>query len=96
MVCMVMVGNMVGMLESIVVSFASSLVGFHPYMCLFSFFCDLFLLVFVLFFFRRRCIICNVQKYRTLLFTRTKYHHKFNCFQVESIDPNIKVLIYGV
>ena len=43
----------VGMVESIVVSSPSSLVGFwgfHPYMCLFSFrklFCDLFLSFFV-------------------------------------------------
>jgi len=23
---------------------------------------------------------------------RTKYHHKFKCFQVENTDPNIKLL----
>ena len=60
----------VGTVESIVVSFPSSLVGFwgfHPYMCFFSFrklFCDLFLLLFFLF--RGRCMIYNVRKYRTL------------------------------
>ena len=39
--------------------------------CLFSFrklFCDLFLF----FVFRGRYMICNVQKYRTLLFTKNK------------------------
>ena len=41
--------KMQGWCESVLVSFPSSLVGFHPYMCLFSFrkpFCDLFLLFF--------------------------------------------------
>ena len=78
---MCVVGEMaqdVGMVESIAVSSPSSLVGFEgsiPTCACFhseNFFCDLFLLFFFFVFFRGRCMICNVQKYRTLLFTKNK------------------------
>ena len=76
----------------VVVSFLSGLAGFHPYMWLFKLFCDLFFCF--VFFFRGRCTICNIRKYRLNFVTsqRTKYRHKFKCFQVDSIDPNIKIL----
>ena len=80
MVCIV--GNMaqdVRMVESIVVSSPSSLVGFlrvpSLHVLVFiqkTFFVTCSCFFFVSFVFRGRCMICNVQKDRTLLFTKNK------------------------